>query len=462
MISRRVMGLETEYGLTCASTEGGQPPLDVEAAAYYLFRPIVEAAGSTNTFLDNGARLYLDVGTHPEYASAECDNIGDLIANDKAGDLIFADFAEQTNATLAEQNIKGRIHLFKNNIDAEGNPFGCHENYLVRRQPTYRAQIQSMLPFFVTRQIICGAGYIHVDEDGKGHYEFSQRSRHMDDAISAASTNTRPMISARDEPHADAEKYRRMHVTVGDSTMSEASTGLKIATTEAILLMLEAGGTLPPMSLTDPIQAIRDVSADMTGNARVQLSDDTDTSALDIQHRVRDCVLNFLDTAGILAEFDEQRRYFMELWTRVLDAVETGDWDSIATEIDWAIKYSLLERYRQRSNTDWADMRIARLNLAYHDVTSAGLRPSMERTGLMSTVVAPQKIEEARVSPPQTTRAKIRGDFVHAARRAQKDYVVDWVNLRVLEPEGTRSIILDDPLQAYNEQAQALIAEMRS
>ena len=460
MISRRVIGIETEYGLTCASTEGGQPPLDVEAAAHYLFRPIVETTGSTNTFLDNGARLYLDVGTHPEYATAECDTIDDLIANDRAGDLIFANFAAQTNVALAEQNIKGRIHLFKNNIDAEGNPFGCHENYLVRRQPTYRAQIQSMLPFFVTRQIVCGAGYIHIDKDGKGHYEFSQRARYMDDAISAASTNTRPMINTRDEPHGNAEKYRRMHVTVGDSTMSEASTGLKVATTEAIVMMLEAGGSLPAMSLSNPIQAIRDVSADMSGLAPVQLTDDTDTSALDIQCRVRDSVLDFLDNAGILAEFDEQRRYFMELWTRALEAVETGDWECIATEIDWAIKYRLLERYRQRSSADFADMRIARLNLAYHDITSAGLRSSLEEAGLMRRIINQQQAENAMTTPPQTTRAKIRGDFVSACRAAGKEYGADWVHLRLNTPHGARTITLDDPLIADDDAAQALIKEI--
>lgn len=462
MISRRVIGLETEYGLTCAAVDGGASPLDAEAAAQHLFRPVMEMTRSTNTFLDNGARLYLDVGSHPEYATAECETIDDVIAHDRAGDLIYADFAEQTNTALAEQNIAGRIHLFKNNIDAQGNPFGCHENYLVRRHPTYRAQIQSMLPFFVTRQIICGAGYIHIDGDGKGHYEFSQRARHMDDAISAASTNTRPMINTRDEPHADAEKYRRMHVTVGDSSMAQASTGLKVATTEAILMMLEAGGELPSMCLSNPIQAIRDVSADMSGNAPVQLSDDTDTSALDIQRRVRDSVLNFLDNAGILADFDERRRYFMELWTRVLEAVETGDWDSIATEVDWVIKYRLLERYRQRLGVDLSDVRLARLDLAYHDITSAGLRVSMEKTGLMSTVITPQQAEEAMYTPPQTTRAKIRGDFVHAARQARKEYGVDWMNLRLFGPEGARSVILDDPLQAYNEQAQVLIEEMNS
>ncbi|MBR6459262.1 MAG: Pup--protein ligase [Actinomycetaceae bacterium] len=462
MISRRVIGLETEYGLTCASIEGGAPPLDAEAAAGHLFRPIVEANRSTNTFLDNGARLYLDVGSHPEYATAECDTIDDVIAQDRAGDLIYADFVEQANAALVEHNIAGRIHLFKNNIDAEGNPFGCHENYLVRRQPTYRAQIQSMLPFFISRQIMCGAGYIHVDEDGKGHYEFSQRARHMDDAISAASTNTRPMINTRDEPHSDAEKYRRMHVTVGDSTMAQASTGLKVATTEAILTMFEAGGALPELTVRNPIQAIRTISSDLTGQAAVELANGTEMSGLDIQRRVRDSVLDFLDSAGILADFDERRHYFMDLWTRALEAVETGDWDSIATDLDWVIKYRLLERYRQRLGVDLSDIRCARLDLAYHDITSAGLRASMEKTGLMSTVITPQQANEAKNTPPQTTRAKMRGDFVRAARQANREYGVDWMNLRLLGPDGARSVILDDPLQAYNEQAQALIEEMSS
>ncbi|MBR5951441.1 MAG: proteasome accessory factor PafA2 family protein, partial [Actinomycetaceae bacterium] len=370
---RRVIGLETEYGLTCASTNGQASPLDAEAAAQRLFEPVIKANRTTNTFLDNGSRLYLDVGSHPEDATAECDTIDDIIAHDRAGDLIYADYAEQANTALAEQSIAGRIHLFKNNIDAQGNPFGCHENYLVRRRPQYRAQIQSMVPFFVTRQIICGAGCIHIDADGVGHYEFSQRARHMDDAISAASTNTRPMINTRDEPHSDAEKYRRMHVTVGDSTMSQVTTGLKVATTEAILIMLEAGGALPELTLVNPTHAIRAVSSDLTGRALVELGGGTSASALDIQRRVRDTVLDFLDKSGVLGDFDERRRYFMELWTRVLDAVQTRDWDIIASDIDWVIKYRLLERYRQRLGVDFGDIRLARLDLAYHDITSAGL-----------------------------------------------------------------------------------------
>ena len=177
MIPRRVMGIETEYGITCASMNGGTPPLDPEESAQRLFRPVIAQSRSTNTFLGNGARLYLDVGSHPEYATAECDSVDDLLANDRAGELLFADLAAQANTSLESEGLAGRIHLFKNNLDAEGNSFGCHENYLVRRRPDYRSRISSMVPYFVTRQICTGAGHLARGDDGSVRYEFSQRAR---------------------------------------------------------------------------------------------------------------------------------------------------------------------------------------------------------------------------------------------------------------------------------------------
>ena len=174
MIPRRVMGIETEFGLTCASTQGGLPPLDPEEAAQLLFQPVIEMGRSTNTFLSNGARLYLDVGSHPEYATAECDSVEDLLANDRAGDLLFADLAVRANEQLVTKGIPGQIHLFRNNLDAQGNSFGCHENYLVRRRPDFRARISTMLPYFVTRQIIVGAG--HRRRRGAGLREHRPRN----------------------------------------------------------------------------------------------------------------------------------------------------------------------------------------------------------------------------------------------------------------------------------------------
>ncbi len=190
MIPQRVMGIETEYGLMCASTEGGTPPLDPEETAAELFRAVLESGLSTNAFLANGARLYLDVGAHPEYATAECRSVADLVAHDRAGELLFAGMAAEANERLAARGVPGRIHLFKNNLDAAGNSYGCHENYLVRRRPDYRARISTMLPFFVTRQIVAGAGCLRRGEDGVTRFAFSQRADQMWDAISSASTRS--------------------------------------------------------------------------------------------------------------------------------------------------------------------------------------------------------------------------------------------------------------------------------
>lgn len=460
MIPRRVIGIETEYGLTCAATDSGRPPLDPEEAAQLLFQPVVELGRSTNTYLANGARLYLDVGSHPEYATAECDSIEDLLINDRAGELYFAELADTANQTLAQRSIAGRIHLFRNNTDAEGNSFGCHENYLVRRRSDYRARISAMLPYFVTRQIVTGAGHLHRDENGVS-FEFSQRAFQMWDAISSASTRARPMINTRDEPHGDAELYRRMHVIVGDSNIAQATTALKIIATEAILVMVEDGGILPRFELADPMSAIRATSMDMTGRVLLDLIDGTTVSPIEIQRRFFDAVHQHFDRAGYMSELDSIRTYGLALWDRAITAVETGDFSTIATEIDWAAKRTLFNRYQERGTMELDDPRIARLDLAYHDITSGGLYQSMESSGLLKVLVSPQVCEEKKAIPPQTTRAKLRGDFVKRARQLRQDYAVDWMNLRLLDAQGTRSVILKDPFATTDARVEALMAEMR-
>ena len=458
MIPRRVMGIETEYGITCASVTGGLPPLDPEEAAQRLFRPVIEKSRSTNTVLGNGARLYLDVGSHPEYASAECDSIDDLLANDRAGELIFAKLAGTANSELESDGVSGRIHLFKNNLDAEGNSFGCHENYLVRRRADYRARISSMVPYFVTRQICTGAGHLAKDDDGVVAYEFSQRARQMWDAISSASTRSRPMINTRDEPHGDAEKYRRMHVIVGDSNIAQPTTALKVAATEAILIMIEDGGILPRLALEDPMEAIRATSADLSGKAPLALADGGTTTPVEIQRRMREAVLAHFDKKGY--KLDGTRAYLLDLWGRAIDAVDTGDYSGIVTEIDWAAKLNILSRYCDRGGLTLGDPRIARLNLAYHDITANGLRGSMESGGLMRTILTEGAAERAMTIPPQTTRAKIRGEFVSRAQRKRRDYMADWMNLRLMEAHGARSVVLKDPFATVDAAADALMAEM--
>ena len=454
------MGLETEFGLMCASDSGGEPPLDVEAAAAELFRPILAAGGSTNSFLPNGARLYLDVGAHPEYATAECRSVADLVANDRAGERLCASMAAQADSRLASKGVGGRIHLFKNNLDAAGNSFGCHENYLVRRRTDYRARIAATLPYFVTRQIVAGAGYIRRAKDGPAAYCFSQRADQMWDAISSASTRSRPMINTRDEPHGDPELYRRMHVIVGDSNMCEATTALKVAATQAVLAMLEDGGILPRMELADPVMAIRDTSADLAGRARLELADGGWITPIEVQERTREAVLRHFDAKGYTAELDASTSYLLDLWGRAVESVKSGDPSAVATEIDWAAKLSLFSRYMERTGATLDDPRLARLDLAYHDITAAGLRPSMEETGMLRTFASAEAVRAAMTTPPSDTRAKLRGDFVEKARRRRLDYAADWTNLRLLEAEGTRSVVLKDPFASVDERVDRLMEEM--
>ncbi len=460
MIPRRVIGIETEYGITCASTTGQEPPRDPEEASQLLFAPVLKASRSTNIFLSNGARLYLDVGSHPEYATAECDRLEDLLANDRAGELHFASLAVRANTVLQREGVAGHIHLFKNNNDAEGHSFGCHENYLVRRRPDYRNRISAMLPFFVTRQILVGAGHIHRGEKGVS-YEFSQRASQMWDAISSASTRSRPMINTRDEPHGDAELYRRMHVIVGDSNVAQASTGLKVAVTEALLTLVEEGAILPTLTLADPMAAIRATSLDLSARTPLILESGGTATPLEIQHRYREAVLSHYERKGYMSDLDPLRRYFLHLWGRVLEALESEDISGISSEIDWAAKLTLIRRYQERTGATLEDPRVARLDLAYHDITSKGLRLSMESQGLLRTLVSPQTCDEAMTRPPQTTRAKLRGDFVAKAEAMRQDYMVDWMNLRLLETEGTRSVILADPFAATDERVDELVEKMR-
>ena len=220
--ARRIYGIETEYGITCASAAGGAPPLDADHAARLLFDPVIARSRTSNVFTRGGARLYLDVGSHPEYATAECDRLTDLLAQDRAGEITMADLAARANADLAARGVPGRIHLLKNNTDSAGTGFGCHENYLVRRRADFWNAARTRVAHLVTRQILVGAGHVLPGADGApARYVFSQRADQMEDAVSSATTRSRPIINTRDEPHADASRYRRMHVIVGDSNIAQ-------------------------------------------------------------------------------------------------------------------------------------------------------------------------------------------------------------------------------------------------
>ena len=392
-MDRRIFGLENEYGVTC--TFRGSRKLSPDEVARYLFRRVVSWGRSSNVFLRNGARLYLDVGSHPEYATPECDSISDLVVHDKAGERILEGLLVDADRRLREEGIAGDIYLFKNNTDSAGNSYGCHENYLVGRHGEFGRLADILIPFLVTRQVICGAGKVLQTPRG-AVYCVSQRAEHIWEGVSSATTRSRPIINTRDEPHADAERFRRLHVIVGDSNMSETTTLLKVGATDLVLRMIEAGTVMRDLSLENPIRAIRDVSHDMTGQRRVRLANGKEACALDIQREYLSKARDFTDRRGA----DESARRVLDLWERTLNAVESGNLDDVAREIDWVTKFQLIERYRAKHDLPLSSARVAQLDLAYHDVhRGRGLYYLLQRRGAVVRAARDIDIFEAKSVP---------------------------------------------------------------
>jgi proteasome accessory factor A len=452
-VDRRIFGLENEYGVTC--TFRGQRRLSPDEVARYLFRRVVSWGRSSNVFRRNGARLYLDVGSHPEYATPECDNVVDLVAHDKAGERILEGLLVDADRRLREEGIAGDIYLFKNNTDSAGNSYGCHENYLVGRHGEFGRLADILIPFLVTRQIICGAGKVLQTPRG-AVYCVSQRAEHIWEGVSSATTRSRPIINTRDEPLADAERFRRLHVIVGDSNMSETTILLKVGATDLVLRMVEAGTVMRDLTLENPIRAIRDVSHDMSGRRKVRLANGLEMSALEIQYEYLTRARDFTDRNGL----DAISSRVLEMWERALGAIESGDLDKIAREIDWAAKYQLIERYRARHDLPLSAPRIAQLDLTYHDVhRGRGLYYLLQRTGSVDRVVRDLDIFEAKSIPPQTTRAKLRGEFIRRAQERRRDFTVDWVHLK-LNDQAQRTVLCKDPFRSVDERVEKLIAGM--
>jgi proteasome accessory factor A len=420
-----------------------------------LFRRVVSWGRSSNVFLRNGARLYLDVGSHPEYATPECDSVLDLVAHDKAGERILEGLLLDADRRLREEGIAGDIYLFKNNTDSAGNSYGCHENYLVGRHGEFGRLADILIPFLVTRQIICGAGKVLSTPRG-AVYCVSQRAEHIWEGVSSATTRSRPIINTRDEPHADAERFRRLHVIVGDSNMSETTMLLKVGATDLVLRMIEAGTVMRDLSLENPIRAIREVSHDMTGRRRVRLANGREISAIDIQREYFAKAADFLERRGT----DAVSAKVIDLWRRTLDAVESGDLGSVAREIDWITKYQLIERYRAKHGLALSSPRVAQLDLAYHDVhRGRGLYYLLQRRGAVERAVRDLDIFQAKSIPPQTTRARLRGEFIRRAQERRRDFTVDWVHLK-LNDQAQRTVLCKDPFRSTDERVEKLIAGM--
>ncbi|WP_209326042.1 Pup--protein ligase [Brevibacterium renqingii] len=463
----RIFGIETEYGLAHTAADGGRR-IGPEEIARYLFRPVVDWGRSSNVFLPNGSRLYLDVGSHPEYATAECDDLGDLLAQDRAGEALMTDLLEKAQTALDAEGIGGRVHMVKNNTDAAGNSYGSHENFLIRRTLDFNRLTTVLLPFLVSRQLLVGAGAIiprrssfAPDEEAdrtEMMFGLSARSDVMWEGLSSATTRSRPIINARDEPHADAEKYRRLHVIVGDSSMSTATSALKVGSAVLMLDLIEQGARIPENGLRHPVRDIRLVARDLTGRVVLERTDGSTTTPLRLLADYRDRAQRLVETGDHSLGDEELARYVIDLWTRMLTAVESQDFSAVETEIDWVLKRTLIERSMARGGERITDPRLHRLDIAYHDITPAtGLFPKLEAAGMAKNLVPAEAVERAKDLPPASTRAAIRGEFIRAAHDARRDYTVDWVHLR-LNDESGRAVALKDPFATSHPQAETLIA----
>jgi proteasome accessory factor A len=452
-MERRIFGLENEYGVTC--TLRGQRRLSPDEVARYLFRRVVSWGRSSNVFLENGARLYLDVGSHPEYATPECDSIHELVVHDKAGERILESLLGSAEQRLREEGIKGDIYLFKNNTDSAGNSYGCHENYLTSRRDEFSYYAEVLIPFLVSRSIYAGAGKVLQTARG-AVYCMTQRAEHIWEGVSSATTRSRPIINTRDEPHADAERYRRLHVIVGDSNMSEYSTFLKVGATAIMLRMLEDPGVvLRDMTLENPIRAIREISHDITCRRTVRLQNGREASALDIQREYLNRAMKYAASKGLPP--NEQRA--LEMWEHCITVIE-NDPLKLERECDWVIKHKLIEAYREKHQLPLSHPRVALIDLQYHDVNRPrSLFYKMQDHGMVERTCTDEEIDIAVELPPQTTRARLRGEFIKKAKEKKRDFTVDWVHLK-LNDQAQRTVLCKDPFKSRDERVEKLIASL--
>ena len=459
----RIFGIETEYGVSVTGTE---QPCDAGQVAMMMFQPVVSRARSTNTYLANGSRLYLDVGSHPEYATAEARTPMEALEQDAAGERVMARLALDAQERLRQTHGAGAtVHVFKNNVDSSGHSFGCHENYLVRRAVSLKTIERELIPFLVTRPLFSGAG--RQTPDG---FEITQRADFLDDAVSSATTRSRPMVNTRDEPHADPDRFRRLHVIVGDSNRSQTATWMKLATTHLVLCVIEerrrTGGISPfaCCALADPGEAIRAVSRDVTGQVALRLADDVpverERTALDIQRIYLGAAQRFVaDHAEHMDAILPDAAQVLELWEHALDAIAAGNWRSLSDWVDWAAKLRLFEAMRRR-HPDLSPARLAQLDLEYHDIANGGLFESLKAHRAMRELLAESAVRRAMTVPPADTRAALRGAFVARALETGAQWSCDWTHATVMLPARADCELLDPFRCEPTEQWRHVMAQL--
>jgi proteasome accessory factor PafA2 len=408
-----------------------------------------------NTVLTNGARYYVD-HAHPEMSTPECADALELVRYDKAGELILARSMEAAARTLPQGQ---GIVVYKNNSDGKGNSYGCHENYLMDRAAPFGRIVRHVMPHFVTRQIYCGAGKVGCEttspNDRAITFQISQRADFFEEEVGLETTLKRPIVNTRDEPHADAQKYRRLHVIVGDANMAEVSTYLKVGTTAIVLAMIEDDWFGDrELTLATPVQAIRRVSHDLTLSEPLSMADGSTMTAIEIQWELLDLARKYAEDRGLECVKEEVGTDVLRRWEATLSALET-DRGSLANQLDWVAKHRLLEGYRERHGLEWDDHRLAAMDLQYHDVRpgkSLAARVGLERLTTDEGVIA------AVTEPPRDTRAYFRGKCLQ--KWASWVAAANWDSLVFdLGTDPLRRVPMMEPLKGTAEFVDRLLEE---
>jgi proteasome accessory factor A len=428
----KVCGIETEYGISARGSSEFNPILTssllINAYAKPAFKRVkwdyeeenplrdargfdrgaIEAlpedeSGLVNVILPNGSRYYVD-HAHPEYSSPECSNPRDVVIWDKAGERILEESIEAAWSVVPDSD---KVFIYKNNSDGKGNSYGCHENFLVDRATPFPKIVNQLTPFLVSRQIFAGAGKVGAENGAdKVDFQISQRADFFEVEVGLETTFKRPIINTRDEPHADPEKYRRLHVIVGDANMSEISTYLKVGTTSLVLKMIEDEFITDDFTLREPVRAMRLISHDVSCTKTFELLDGRTLTAIELQWDYLRLAKKYVQDN----EHDEHDEDVLERWERVLEGLETNPL-SLKDQLDWVAKLSLLEAYRERDGLDWDHSKLKLIDLQYHDVRrDKGLYYKLASSGKMQRLVDENEIHWAVDHPPEDTRAYFRGE----------------------------------------------------
>ncbi len=492
MAIAKVIGTETEYGIAAVGQPDFNPVLSssllISSYAGALRRirwdyedesPLRDARGFepapareisdedlglANVILPNGARYYVD-HAHPEYSTPECLSPRTLVIHDKAGERVL----ERSLQVVAEEMPSApALAIYKNNSDGKGNSYGTHENYLVDRATAFADIVRDLTPFFVSRQVFTGAGKVGLeapwDERGRHAFQLSQRADFFETEVGLETTLKRPIINTRDEPHADPEKYRRLHVIIGDANLCEVAQFLKLGTTAIVLKMIE-DGFLPDFSLVNPVSSLHDVSRDVTLSVEVQLADGRSMTALQLQWEYLELARKYVDREDDTVENHE----VLDRWESVLHAL-TGDPMTLSGQLDWVAKLNVLEGYRARDGLAWSDPKLRAIDLQYHDVRrDRGLYNRLEASGKVERLTTDEEVERAIMMPPEDTRAYFRGRciarFPDAIAAASWDSIIMDTGREALqripmrEPlRGTRAHV--EELLATSEDAAALVDKL--